>query len=266
MNDTRGQYTDCVVAYLDILGFTQFVTDSTNNPETLGSLIQAMQAVHAIPAGEKKVSTVGGTQRTIDIRRRFFSDTLVFFHRKRLGDIPQLLFLIRYIQDQLWAKGYCLRGSIVLGQMYWLEQDDNVTVGPGLIDAHKSESELAVYPRITVSPELSQCITAKNIRATPFGGDRSRLSKYIRQDADGIFFLDLLNPEITRHEDEQLNHWEDGYSVQCYPDRPSSHAAVLNTVRQIIKRNGDTTSSKVRQKYAWLNTYCNLHADSDTED
>lgn len=259
MSNPGGQYEDCVVAFLDILGFSQFVKDSEENPQMLQNLIQAMQAVHAIPSGQKKVSTVGGTQRTIDIRRRFFSDSLVFFHRTRPDDIPQLLFLIRYIQDQLWAKGYCLRGSVVRGKMYWLKQDDNVTVGPGMIAAYKAESEVAIYPRITVSPELSQYITDTNIQATPFGADERLLSKYIRRDADGVLFLDLLNPEITRHEGERLNRWGEGYSVQYHPGEPSNHDAVLNAIRDIIEYHGGTTTPKVCQKYAWLNTYRTLH-------
>jgi hypothetical protein len=267
MSTVDGQYEDCVVAFLDILGFSTFVDESVSNSETLENLIQAMQAVHAIPAGEKKVSTVGGTQRTIDIRRRFFSDSLVFFHRTKPDDIPQLLFLIRYIQDQLWENGYCLRGSIVLGKMYWMQRDDNVTVGPGLIEAYKAESETALYPRITVSPGLSEYIAHENIQANPFGADRQPLDYYIRHDADGICFLDLLNPGITRHAGESLVQWDGGgYSVQYDTSKPSTHADVLRAVHRIIEDNNNAKSPKVRQKYAWLKTYCNLHASNDTEE
>lgn len=267
MNDACGQYKDCVVAFLDILGFSQFVKDSEDNPETLENLIQAMQVLNAIPQGEKKVSIAGRVQRNIDIRRRFFSDTLVFFHRTRPDNIPQLLFLVRYIQDQLWEKGSCLRGSIVLGKMYWLEQDDNVTVGPGLIEAYKAESEVAIYPRITVSPELHQYIAREDIQATPFGADRRPLNDYIQHDADGICFLDLLNPGITRHTGETLVRSDGGgYSVQYDTSEPSKHAEMIRTVQRIISNNLENTDAKVRQKYAWLDTYCNLHADNDTEE
>jgi hypothetical protein len=266
VTDVVGQYEECVVAFLDILGFKEFVKESESSPETLKNLIQAMQAVNAIPAGEKKVSNAGGRQRMIDIRRRFFSDSLVFLLKKRSADIPQLFFLIRYIQDQLWAKGYCLRGSIVLGKMYWLQTDDNVTVGPGLIDAYKSESEVAIYPRIMVSDELDSYIKGNKIHAVPFGADGGVVGDYVRRDADGVLFLDLLNAGITRHKGEKLIHRNgEGFSVQYNKSQPSMHATMMNAIREIVKKNRDNEDLNVRQKYAWLETYCNL-CDRKTTD
>jgi len=252
-----GKYEDCFVAFLDILGFKSKVLDSQNNEETLENIIQSLKIVNSIPSGGKKVSSGSGGTRTIQIRSRFFSDTLVFFLKVKKEDIAQLFFIIRYLQDQLWERGICLRGSIVRGQMYWTEKDDNVTVGQGLIDAHQQESTIAIYPRIVVSERLHEYIERKSPEAFPFGNYRATsLATYIAQDADGVRFLDLLNPNVTRAHDERLKLYDNsGFSVVWTEGSPSRHSEILRLVDNIIQNNKTSTSEKVKQKYAWLRTY-----------
>jgi len=252
-----GKYEDCFVAFLDILGFKSKVLDSQNNEETLENIIQSLKIVNSIPSGGKKVSSGSGGTRTIQIRSRFFSDTLVFFLKVKKEDIAQLFFIIRYLQDQLWERGICLRGSIVRGQMYWTEKDDNVTVGQGLIDAHQQESTIAIYPRIVVSEKLYDYINSKSPAAYPFGNDKNTsLSKYIAQDADGVRFLDLLNPKVLRAEDERLEIYRNTeFSIVRENDSASRQSKILGNVNKIIQAHANDTDEKVLQKYAWLKTY-----------
>lgn len=257
-----GRYEDCIVAFLDILGFKSTVLDSEDNADTLDNIIQSLKIVNAIPSDGKKVTGRSGATRTIQIRSRFFSDSLVFFLKKNPEDIAQLFFVIRYLQDQLWDKGICLRGSIVRGPMYWTESDDNVTVGQGLIDAHKSESTVAIYPRILVSDTLYEYIEQQQCPARPFGSnDGTPLVEFIRQDSDGVRFLDLLNPGITRPEGEQLdaNMGGDRFTIWYNHGRQSLHSKILGFIDSIIRDNEASGDDRTKQKYAWLRTYRNSH-------
>ena len=48
------QYEDCVVAFLDILGFSHAVRASEKQPDVLGELVKAMQVFSIIPKGERQ--------------------------------------------------------------------------------------------------------------------------------------------------------------------------------------------------------------------
>jgi hypothetical protein len=253
-----GKYEDCIIAFLDILGFKNKVLDSETKPEILEKIIQSSKIVNAITAENLKMSGDSTEQRAIQIRGRFFSDSLVFFLRKNPSDITELFFIIRFIQDQLWERDICLRGSVVIGQMYWSESDDKITVGTGLINAYRCESKVAIYPRIVVSDDLYDYILGKRIPAKPFGNNATEnLTGFIHQDADGVHFLDLLNPGITRTEGERLdpNTGSDWFSILHYPNATSQHPEVLGYVDRINRSNIENEDMKVRQKYAWLKTY-----------
>jgi hypothetical protein len=252
-----GSYAACFVAFLDILGFKSKVLESQVNHSTLEDIIRSLKIVNGIPSGGKRVDQDAGGQRVVQVRRRFFSDSMVFFLKEDRNDIAQLLFLIRYIQDQLWATGFCLRGSIVRDQMYWSPQDDNITVGKGLIDAHNREERLAIYPRVVVSEDLYKYIEREHVMAFPFGPEGEPLTLYIPRDSDGTSFLDLLNPRITRPEGERLDPHIDGdqFTIWCDPYAPSEYPRILQCIDRIIHDHETCEDDRVKQKYSWLKTY-----------
>jgi len=256
--DTSG-YENCVVAFLDILGFKRAVLKSQIDPDTFKKITEALKIVKIIPSGGKKVSTHSGIARTIEIRSRFFSDSLAFFLKKDPEDIAHLFFIIRYLQDQLWEMGFCLRGSLVLGKMYWPRKDDKVMFGKGLIDAHSCESTSAIYPRIVVSEGLFNYIEQERIPSEPFGSSTcTPLAKLILLDSDGVRFLDLLNPSVMRAVQETLDANGHGstFSIRYYPPNdPCSRQRILDFIDRIIRDNKASEDDGVKQKYAWLQAY-----------
>ena len=249
---------ECAVAFLDILGFSNLVKEANTDSTKLKKLIDAMKAVNVIPTGGKKVTNSNGEERTIDIRTRFFSDSLVFYTNKQSENISQLFFLIRFVQDQLWESGYCLRGGISIDNMYWPDNDDNITVGQGMLESYKLENEVAIYPRIIISRKLKNYIKNQTINGYPFVCSKTELlEKYIKKDADGEYFLDLLNKKITRARDEKLKISDDNksFSVVFTDMNNEKHCDVLNNVNRIIETHINNENNKVRQKYGWLKTY-----------
>jgi len=98
------------------------------------------------------------------------------------------------------------------------------------------------------------------------------LADFIRTDADGLQFLDLLHPEITRNDTERIvrQPTNDGtFSINWERDG-STHQSVMRNVHTLI---GEAVAhagypEKIRAKYEWLQTYADTCAalPAPTED
>ena len=201
MSSSSNNYTyqKCFVAFLDILGFKRQVLESQHRTEKIKILVDSLKLCGGFPSGGKKVVQGSVEKRVVDIRSRFFSDSLLFFLKESPQDLAQLFFAIRYLQDRLWEQKICLRGAVTIHDMYWLlKKENNIALGPGLIEAYNLESESAVFPRIVVSDTLSRYIERENCTAEPFGMTDQLRAFIRRDDNDGVQFLDLLNRDVTR--------------------------------------------------------------------
>lgn len=250
------RYQKCFIAYLDILGFEEKVMYSESNQEEIKLLLDALKICNAFASGNKKVTNDMGENRTISIQSRFFSDSIVFFLEDNSKDIGHLFLIIRYVQDRLWEKGLLIRGAISHGYMYLPKEvkERNITLGPEIIKAHRLESRIAIYPRIMVSKELYSFIEKKNIQAYPFAY-KGQLSDYIRQDNDGVYFLDLLNENIIRAEGEKLVENGDMFSIVWMSNARSKHDEIMSCVKRCINICVDRGDEKKQQKYKWLKSY-----------
>jgi len=217
-------------------------------------LVDSLKICGGFPTGGKKISGGFGAKRIISVQSRFFSDSIVIFMKENPGDLAQLFFMIRYLQDRLWEKGICLRGAVTLGEMYWSEGEKDVTLGPALVEAYKIESESAIHPRILVSDQLYQYIDVNKPDAEPFGlyGPMEGL---IRLDSDKRFFLDLLNEQITRARDEKLHTKKGVFSIQWTTTSGSYHDDILHHCEKIIADHIGSIDVKIKQKYEWLKNY-----------
>jgi len=250
------KYQKCFIAYLDILGFKERVRISQDNKEEVKLLLDSLKICNAFASGSKKVVNDMGGNRTIDIQSRFFSDSVVFFLKDSPDDLGHLFLIVRYVQDQLWSKGLLIRGAITYGDMYFPNKnaENNITLGPGIIKAFELESEIAVYPRIIISSTLYDYIEEKGIQAYPFADD-GEVKNYIRQDKDGVYFLDLLNQNIIRKKGEKLQKANNVFSIVWNSDDESKYDTVILNVDRCARDNVSFKNEKIRQKYKWLQSY-----------
>lgn len=251
------KYVKCFVAFLDMLGFRSKVIESRDNAKTLEILLDSLKICGGFQNEGKKAINDSGEIRTISVQSRFFSDSIVFFLKENPKDLAQLFLIIRYLQDRLWEKGICLRGAITVGDMYWPVANHkgvNITLGPAVIETHKLESQIAIYPRILVNKILQKYIAQNGIDAQPFAHS-GQLSKYIKQDEDKEYFLDLLNCNVTRAVDEKLEKGDNTFSVVWTEYSGSKRDEILGKIDKIIKENISSEDEKIRQKYGWLKSY-----------
>lgn len=278
------EYCDCYIAFIDILGFSELVKHSIENEQLLSAMIKALNIMASLPSGQKSSRTYddkGNVQeRHWQIQTRAFSDCIVIFMPLETQAISHILFMVRYIHDRMIELGMCLRGAVTIGKMYWNQIWSNpnfsvegsgdvlydrksayfpITLGPGLIEAYKLESECAIYPRILISRELFTHVKDRNLPSFPLivnGTSNCQLHQLIRQDADGVYFLDVLCPAINRNDTEKIVRENNGsrFTIQWIRNT-NSHETVLSKINCLVMKECQSSNPKIRAKYEWLRTY-----------
>ncbi len=250
------EYTDCFVAYLDILGFKKRVKKTEESLKSLDTLIEALQINSKFTQSDTKSTSDG----KLDIRSFFFSDSFVFMMKVEKKNLPHLFFIVRYLQDRLWENGLCLRGAIVKGPMYWPESiKENIILGTAMLEAYKLESKVAIYPRVVITKSLFEYIEKENVKtwSNRDEGDIV-LTDFIKKDKDGIYFFDILNSEITRKKGEKIFSNNDGsFSIGWDSNDSDNYDSIVNTVKNLIENGMKNEDETVRQKYEWLKSYLN---------
>ena len=121
----EAQYTECFVAFIDLLGFKDLVKKSETDPAMIATLAKALnrialdtpQSTHAKVQRDQAGQPVG--YKTCVLQVRPFSDCVCLFVPTAAERLPWLLRSVRYIHDRMLELGICIRGAITIGWMYW---------------------------------------------------------------------------------------------------------------------------------------------------
>jgi len=130
--------SDCVIAYVDVLGTTSMLnsSDETRVREFISNLKAVFQEMGA--SDNAKV--------------RIFSDNILIFEEYSEDAVKRIVGMTSQFQYSLVVKyGLLCRGGILRGLLYY---DDNFVIGKGLVDVYKIESEIAQVPRILVDSSI----------------------------------------------------------------------------------------------------------------
>ncbi|TMP88543.1 hypothetical protein CWC05_03680 [Pseudoalteromonas ruthenica] len=216
-----------------------------------------------------------------DIKYAFVSDSLIltFYPKEVDKNEPErklylhsanALFIIAIriqalILTCFSTKGLFLRGGISNKYCYIR---DHFAVGEGLVNAYKAESVLAKHPRIAFSPDVIDnkelMKEINNIGNLGYGGNQ-----IIKEDEDGVFYLDYLNFELSLFDKNCKSAAATGYdpakikalrSTQFYFE---SHSDAIK--RKLVElynekeSKGEDTKSidKIISKFEWLKSYHN---------
>ncbi|MBL0236644.1 MAG: hypothetical protein IPQ02_08565 [Saprospiraceae bacterium] len=142
---------------------------------------------------------------------------------------------IAHLQLNFSLSGIFIRGAIAISELY---MDENIVVGPGLIEAYELENSLANFPRIILSKSASRLVkTHINYYANHNHSPQS--NEYLR-DTDGFVFLNYLQ-----------------HAIYQSPDGPYEYNE--SKIYEIIKKHKEVIIShlsKYKDNYSVFNKYC----------
>lgn len=170
------KYEDHFVAMLDILGFSNLVNMETNNYAIAGCL----DLVERMTKTGKLIEAT----KFYNLKSAIISDSIVLSIKSDGADaFYTLCRAISAIWITFAENNMVLRGGITRGKL--LHLNNNVVFGPALVDAHRLESEIAIYPRIVIDKTIEDYLV----------NDPS-MWRYFTEDHDDIKFLDIIGATI----------------------------------------------------------------------
>ena len=222
------KYEDRIVAFIDILGFKEKVSNTEINEIKLQCLTTALDRLYE-RIWEWEADGVGSSFAFTQ-----FSDSIVISSLAEsvdgFGMLQQLLLGVMALVDD-W--GILVRGGIARGQLI---HDRTMVVGPAMVKAYELESEEAKYPRIIIDKVLKEQI---EIDVEYYIKNDLRLTEVpewdylFKTDDDGWCYLDYVSPVPE-------------YYVSCEKEEH------LKWLDQLVKLGLQSTDEKVRVKYEWL--------------
>lgn len=223
MEKTR--YTECYVAFLDMLGFKKLIEDSSC--EEIAEIFT--KHLNTSPLrGAYLGNDIFILKDTINkLKAKVMSDSICFYIDVNVTNA--LLCIIMScinFQYELYKNkiSIFIRGAIVRGHLY---AEEDIIFGPGLTQAYLLEKNNAKYPRIILTKETLKFLNGKNRK-------------------DNIDYAPILESIIFRDDDAF-------YAVNCIRDLVKRDWAICENVKNRIKQMLDTTiDGSVREKYLYL--------------
>lgn len=190
------QYTNCYIAFLDILGFKKLID------------VKTCEEIYNIFSTKMKNPLSGfsiGTKSVInmeDIKTKVMSDSICFFiDSQKRNALGVLIAICAEFQSELLrlSEPILSRGAIVRGDIY---NAGDILFGPGFVKAYQMEEHNAKYPRIIITAETMA--SAKDNTDANFSNhinERTFLDydEFITIDSLGLFEGFDMSGEDCRH-------------------------------------------------------------------
>ena len=184
---------ECVVAYIDILGFSQMML--SDDPDLRSNVIKLLVQLNSLSSKYGVESRSHGFASIITCNPELstFSDNIVIsapievVHKENpLGIQTFITNIISLIVSTVWEglhRGILFRGAVTMGRLY---HQQNVVAGKGLLDAIELEGN-TTYPRIEVHKSV---LDATDNKGKPLVDDYTRKSS-IKESDDGYYINSL---------------------------------------------------------------------------
>ena len=232
------------VAFIDILGFTQLVTEieadtgpHNFNLKRIKSVLNFMDEETYEPNYSADLPVYTETEDGLletelgDPRLTYVSDCIIISAEPTLDGFKGLSRKIHKITADLAFDGIFCRGAISKGKLY---HRDRILFGSSYIKAYKLEAS-AVHPRIIIDPDILDFFDLTD-------GKMPLAPAFYGKDTDGYFYQ---------------RYW----TWYLFPPYAGDWVSYLNIVRGHLIKNAEIhrDNERVLQKYEWLiNEYNSL--------
>lgn len=234
------EYEERITAFVDILGFKDFLNKSSTTPDLILNLLSRQKSV---ATSNKDISS-----KETDFRIQSFSDNIVISVKNTSDAFSELVcYLVQLFEDSL-DSGLFIRGGIEVANLYQNEEQ-NVVFGPGLVKAYELETRHADFPRIILSKKIVSIISKwrSNSSATAFHNPNNEFNSfceyYIRQAKDGPYIINVIHDIILSGTDDKIlslkNRVEE--SLMATTDRPLVYKKIRKFAEywnEVVDREG----------------------------
>jgi hypothetical protein len=147
------RYEARYIAFIDILGFSELIRASNQDPDTIPAIYQALQ----IQASDAKALYHEDATDKSDLRIHTFSDFVVVSSAGAPEGLAALIYVSWCLKRDWLSKGFLARGGISFGQLFHQTTGGiPIVFGPAFLDAYRIEHEVADFPRIVLSKSVRQ--------------------------------------------------------------------------------------------------------------
>lgn len=250
---TKIEYTQRVVAFIDILGFKNLIKPQEKLQGIYDTFLILTSQHHGVWALENALKNPKSSHLPIipqgTAKLSVFSDNfLLSVPENNAQAILSLLIIVSGLQNSLLnSSGIACRGAIHCGELIHGESPygGNIIFGPAVIHAYELEQSVASYPRVVLSDAFIK--TLKNLELFSIC-----LEKHlIKRDGDGLFFVNygLMSFGIGCDPENGIHDFELMFEAHSWvKDVVSKKLEELEQLSQA----GTETYANIRSKWMWL--------------
>jgi hypothetical protein len=236
--------TRAVVAYFDILGFTEEMKRAARqgrSDEFLQKVTSTLKGWYSVARGD--VLAQPGRHRYWEVKA--FTDNVVIGHpiggrgdaESELGHVMSGLASLQL--GLVLQSGLFIRGGVAIGELY---MDDDIVYGVGLLDA-VAEEKIADAPRVLLHPTAVHAVRQHFRYYGPVA--RAPQARHLLRDEDGQIFLNYL-----------ADTWDDSNDSTTYEWLARHRDIVAGRLHEYRRE------PRVWSKYAWVARYHNYFCSS----
>jgi hypothetical protein len=169
------------VAFLDILGFKKKIDDPVGNDPLFKYLIDLPQRLPVLAQEYNWIQA--------DVQCTAFSDSIVVSARVTDNEAVGMIPIVNRVKALFWEfieRRAVIRGAVARGPLY---HRAGVAFGRAMNDVVDLEKDVALFSRVVVQSAIGRAWRAY------FGqrGGLNALTDEIREDRDGVFYIDLFH-------------------------------------------------------------------------
>ena len=174
------EYKDCYIAFLDILGFKNFVEHASC--EDILKIFDEIQHQYIVRINETDKPLMDYQK----IHKKIMSDSIcIYVETSVLNSLAGIISVCDYFQVRMLRleQPILVRGAIVRGKIY---AEDDITFGPGLSSAYLLEEKTAIFPRIILTGTIINDCNSSDSEGLNYIND------YTYRDSDAFYAVDYL--------------------------------------------------------------------------
>src|SRR3954453_34372 len=188
----RPRLRDSIVAFIDILGFSEMSTTSASVEESQRILDRISAAIDDSREFVRQAISAGLSPADSRWVTKFFSDNLAFGYPFDADDRASTAwFIVRSAQRyqlKMSINGFFVRGALTTGPICLT---DEIIFGSALIECYQLESKASIVPRILLAEPLQELVM-NSYRARSEQSQPGDLDQAICRDVDGWWFVNYL--------------------------------------------------------------------------